>query len=155
MKKSNKLSFKKIIIILAFVFLIFNILWYGWRSSKFKDFSQNMEEFDPNTSFVSTDKSGYLYNVKYPDYLSFTGNLAVATPDGKVGLIIWPNIAKGYEFGVQIEDGESYNIKVDSQFKPYNKNFSKIVGKYKDDLNNLVKKAESFWNIELLESANS
>lgn len=155
MKNSNKISPKKILSYLAIVFVVFNIFWYTWRSSKFKDFSQDMQEFDPNTSFVSTDKAGYLYNVKYPDYLSFTGNLAVASPDGKAGLIIWPNIVRGYEFGVQIEDGETYNIKVDSKFKAYDKNFSKIVGKYKDDLNNLVKKAESFWNIELLESANS
>lgn len=43
-----------------------------------------MDEQISINSFVTGNDQGYTYNVKRPSYLSFTGNLAVATVDDEV-----------------------------------------------------------------------
>lgn len=59
--------------------------------------------------YAAKDCDGFDYSVKWPDYLSFTGNFAVGFPGTSEdpftdGLIIWPKIFGGYEYGVILKD---------------------------------------------------
>ena len=77
---------KKIIVCIVLsslvLFILYNVFWIGWRINKY---SQYIDEFQTFTKYMSYfyDDDQYLYNVKLPDYLSYTGNLCVATHDGK------------------------------------------------------------------------
>ena len=67
--------------------------------------SDGMEAAEFNTvlgkRYLYMDADRYDYLVKYPDYLSFTGNMSVGSPAASENpftdaLIIWPTIAGEY-----------------------------------------------------------
>ena len=70
--------------------------------------------------YIHTDEDGYDYAVKYPEYLSFTGNLSVGLPADEYNpftdfLIVWPKIFGGYEYGVSVtKNGQGYQIYVNA-----------------------------------------
>lgn len=56
------------------LFALYNLSWLYLTRTKYNQFSNDMQEIMANRTYVKQE-DGYLYNVKYPDYLSFTGNL--------------------------------------------------------------------------------
>lgn len=135
-----------VIIIIVFFFIMYNVFWFCWRNARYNGYTDNLDTFREHYSYVLTAEDGYLYNVKLPDYLSFTGNLCVATPDGRVALIIWPKIFRGYSYGVQIEkDGEIYSIELNEDLKSNQSEYNNLVGENQDTVSLLMEKAENMW----------
>ena len=72
-----------LIILLAAVLLL-NLLWFGWRHIAYSRYDGGMTRTEMSSalfpSYAAKDEDGFDYSVKYPDYLSVTGNLAVGFP---------------------------------------------------------------------------
>ena len=147
----NKTKVKKILIIVLvvlFLFVIYNSIWLTWRYFRYTDYTDNMEVFIENTSYIYTDEEGYDYNVKLPDYLTYTGNLCVAVPDGKYALIIWPNAFDGYEYGVQLEiDDDTYSIMLNEDFSAQDSQFDDIIYEYSETISDLYERSVNQWDI--------
>ena len=148
--------FLKIILVILILFILINIIWFCWRAIKYNSYSKGM---DKNTSYsifvpkyLKNDKEGFSYSVKYPDYLSFTGNLAISMPSEDYfsdSLIIWPNL-KGYEYGLILYDEENneYMIDVDENKNPKDSEYKEIANDHKDNIDILFEKANEFWNLK-------
>ena len=138
------------IIILLFVF--YNLFWYAVVWNKYSGFIDNMKELYWHRTYVIDDFEGYTYNVKIPDYLSYTGNLGIhASQNSDCALLIWPGIFKETEYGVFIEDGDgrSYAIELteNHEAKPdaTEKEFQ-LVDEYKEKIDLLFDLAALQWS---------
>ena len=105
--------------------------------------------------YLKNDKEGFSYSVKYPDYLSFTGNLAISMPSEdddyfSDALIIWPNLLKGYEYGLILYDEENneYMIEIDENKNPKDSEYKEIVNDHKDNIDILFEKADEVWKLK-------
>ena len=74
----------KIILAAVIVFAAYNVVWFAWSHVKYGKLSDGMKKEDFGSfvtpRYVYTDTDGYDYLVKYPDYLTFTGNISVGCP---------------------------------------------------------------------------
>ena len=148
----------KIILCILLLFVMINACWYVWRMVKYDPFTKGMEKSEIPEFLVpryySMDADGYDYSVKYPDYLSFTGNLCVGLPttDENVFtdfLIIWPKLFDRYEYGVSLNaEGETYQIYINSDGSPVDPRYSEIVNEYKDTIDDLLSRAKEMWDID-------
>ena len=146
MKKGKKLIVCIVLSSLV-LFILYNVFWIGWRINKY---SQYIDEFQTFTKYMSYfyDDDQYLYNVKLPDYLSYTGNLCVATHDGKYALLIWPKFGDEYEYGVQLEiNKEVYSIMINKNIRTYDPQYQELISPYQDTIEDLFNKANEMWNI--------
>lgn len=152
---------KKVLAVVLFViavFLIINIVWYIGRENKYSDYSKGMNEsmlstfLTPRYDFV--DEEGFTYGVKYPDYLSNTGNLSVAFPavdDNPYtdGLIVWID-GKKYEYGVILYDNENqYMVEIDESGNELNEEDHAVVEDHKENIILLLNKAKKYWNLKV------
>ena len=116
--KTKKKSSKTTLIILltvVFLFIVYNIVWGLVIQNKYGVYITGMDEIYSLRTYAIADKDGYTYNVKIPDYLSYTGNLGVQpSSGGECALLIWPGIGKETEFGVFIpaENGRMRAVKL-------------------------------------------
>lgn len=108
----KKRIFKEIIIAFGIVIVIFNMIWL-YNYSLFKEFNNGLEEYKKFQTY-STYEDGYSYNLKFPSYLSFVGNLAVSVHDGdnSYTLIIWPSRFKDTKYGVMVPEGHGGNVSI-------------------------------------------
>ena len=105
--------------------------------------------------YLKNDKEGFSYSIKYPDYLSFTGNLAISMPSEDYdfytdSLIIWPNFFKDYEYGVILydENNNEYMIEVNENKEPKEPEYQEIIDIHKENIDILFDKANEFWNLK-------
>lgn len=143
----------RVVIVVILCFALVNLVWIIWREIKYSRFTDGIEKnyfsqfMIPR--YACEDVDGYDYLVKYPDYLSLTGNLCVGTPDKIDGLIIWPLFGGGYEFGILIEnDGIQYQIYLDDEGSPIEEADRDIVEICQEEIDILFAKAKSRWNLE-------
>ncbi|GLB61477.1 hypothetical protein [Cytobacillus sp. NCCP-133] len=146
----KNISLKNIIIFVVSIFVIWNISWFLITTIKYHKF---VEVIPKNEFGVHVkEKDDYLYNVKKPGYLHFTGNLGVAKTNSMDGLIIWPLLFGGYEYGIRLQnDGEVFEIYVDENMKPIDKEDKVAVQQVeenKDEIEKLISKANEIWNLE-------
>ncbi|MDD7306137.1 MAG: hypothetical protein PUG67_06080 [Peptoniphilaceae bacterium] len=147
MKDKKNSNIVKIVKYAILLFIIYNMIWLLNVLVRYKPYTKGFETFEKNKSYYSVGKNGYVYNVKYPNYLSFTGNMAISKDNDRIGLIIWPKIFGNFDLGLQInEDNEIYSYILDAKRKDYNKS---IIEKNRDDIEDLKKKAENKFNIDL------
>ncbi len=147
----------KIILAAVILFAAYNIIWLTWSHIKYGKLSDGMEKGDFSSfvtpRYVYTDVDGYDYLVKYPDYLSFTGNMTVGSPttEGNVftdALIIWPKVSGGYDYGVLLyENDMEYAIYIDSNGNALSKEDEDIVSRHSDSIRNLLMMADERWDI--------
>ena len=151
-------KFLKIILVIVILFVLINIVWFSWRAIKYNKYSKGMNKNKTYTIFVpkylKNDKEGFSYSVKYPDYLSFTGNLAISMPSEDYdyysdSLIIWPTL-NGYEYGVILYDEKNneYMIEIDENKKPKDVEYKEVINDHKDNIDVLFDKASEFWNLK-------
>ena len=156
MKKTKKTVLKGILCLLA-LFLLFNVGWYVWRAVKYGAYAEGMEVnpipewLVPRYKLIDAD--GYDYGLKYPDYLSFTGNMSVGTPaeDDPFSdfLIVWPKPAGGYTYGVALtEDGKGYQIYIGADGSAVDPEYAGIVARHQDTIDELLRRAEAMWDLE-------
>ena len=107
-------------VILA-LFGLYNLIWYTVVWNKYGKLTEGMKELYYHRTYVIDELDGYTYNVKIPDYLSFTGNLGIQkSQDSDCALIIWPGIFKETEYGVFLEEenGRSYAVELTADAEP-------------------------------------
>ena len=67
-----------VLIALISAFLLLNLIWLGWRYMAYSGFAEGMTRTDMSSplfpTYTAKDEDGFDYTVKYPDYLSLTGN---------------------------------------------------------------------------------
>jgi len=142
--------------ILFALFVLLNISWFAWRSVKYAPYGEGMEY--NNLSFMvprykMTDEDGYDYSIKYPDYLTSTGNLCVGIPASDENmftdaLIIWPLVTGGYEYGILLHDEDnSYQIYVDENGNALDDSCDVIIEQHRSNIDSLLDKASAVWNI--------
>ncbi len=157
MKTAKKSVLRAAICILA-LFLLINAGWYVWRSVKYGSYSKGMEKNEipewlvPRYKYSDAEK--FDYGVKYPDYLSLTGNLSVGMPVTGEDfftdfLVIWPKVFGGYEYGVSVEvDGEDRQIYIKADGSAVHPEDNWIVERCRDHIDALLNKAKAMWDLE-------
>ena len=157
MKTGNRKVLKVITMVLS-VFILFNIFWYAWRDMKYASYINEMEENDIQSwivpRYMHVDAEGYDFTVKYPDYLSFTGNLAVGLPSLDNNpftdfLVIWPKVLGGYEYGASLTvDGVNYQIMINEDGSAVDSQYSEIAAISKETIDLLLHKANEKWDLK-------
>ena len=138
-----------------------DLAWLGWRHIVYSQYTDEMTQTAMSTAVVPRyackDIDGFDYSVKYPDYLSTTGNLAVGFPGTDDdpftdGLIIWPKLFGGYEYGVilnSLEDGgDGYMFYIDPQGNAVEAEYQLIAEKYEEVIAQLLERAGLMWNLD-------
>lgn len=141
-----------VLFVLLVLFGLYNILWFAVVGSTYRDFLPGMKEIYPLSTYAIDDLDGYTYNVKIPDYLSFTGNLGVQPSCvGEAALIIWPGILKDTEYGVIIPtEGGSFRkvyLTQDGTVLPEApEDIRALVAQNRDTIDELFARAEILWD---------
>ena len=147
-----------IVLAAAGVFALHNVLWFAWSHIQYGKYSGGMEKAEFSNfitpRYLCTDADRYDYLVKYPGYLSFTGNMSVGLPtsDGNFfsdALIIWPKLGGGYELGALLydEDGASYSVYIDAEGNALSKEDEDAVSRHCENIRDLLIKADQRWGI--------
>ena len=149
------------LLVLPAVFILLNLIWFGWRHMAYSGFAEGMSHTDMSSplfpTYAAKDEDGFDYTVKYLDYLSLTGNLAVGFPGTEEnpitdGLIIWPQCMGGYEYGVMLnsreEDGSGYMFYVDAQGNAVDESYQSIAEEYRKVILELMERAENAWSLD-------
>lgn len=152
---------KTALLALLAVFILLNLLWFGWRHMAYAGFAKGMTRTEVSSflfpTFATKDEDGFDYTVKYPDYLSLTGNLAVGFPGTEEdpftdGLIIWPKALGGYEYGVMLnsreDDGSGYMFYIDAQGNAVDGEYQPVAEEYREVIDELLERAGSAWSLE-------
>lgn len=157
MKTGNRKVLKVITLVLS-VFVLFNIFWYAWRDMKYDSYINEMEENELSSWIVPrykhVDEEGYDYSVKYPDYLSFTGNMSVGLPSLDNNpftdfLVIWPKVFGGYEYGASLTvDGVNYQIMINEDGSAVDSQYNEIAAMSKETIDLLLHKANEKWDLK-------
>lgn len=145
--------------LLALLVLV-NLLWFGWSRIKYSAYTENLQKIESPSVIVprygANDGDDFDYSVKYPDYLSLTGNLAVGFPASQDdpftdGLIIWPKVFGGYEYGVILvsreDDSEGYMFYIDAQGNAIEEENQEAAEQYSGVISELLSKAKAFWDL--------
>lgn len=148
----------KIILAIVILFAVCSAVWFGWSRNKYGRYSGGMKEA-PFSNFISphyiyTDDNKYDYLVRYPDFLSLTGNLSVGLPSKKDevftdALIIWPKMSGEYELGVLLydEDGTSYSVYINQEGNALSEEDGDAVSRHSDNIRELLDAADERWDI--------
>ena len=148
----------KIVLIAVIVFAVFNAVWFAWSHITYGELSEGMEAAEFNTLFDKryfySDADRYDYSVKYPGYLSFTGNMSVGIPttgDNPFtdALIIWPKLTGGYELGALLydEDGTGYSVYIDEKGNALSEEDEEVLLRHGENIRILLAKADERWDI--------
>lgn len=148
----------RIALIIAIVFAAYNAVWFAWARIKYGKLAAGMEKAEFSNPvvprYIYTDKDHYDYLVKYPDYLSFTGNMSVGLPGVNENpftdaLIIWPKITGKYELGMLLydEDGTGYSVYIDAGGNALFEEDKDAVTRHREAIKDLLMKADEKWNI--------
>lgn len=160
----KKRNWKKILLIALGIVLIavilLNALWFAWSRITYGRYTAdlNMDKTEWHSFLVprywKQDGDGFDFSVKYPDYLSTTGNLCVGCPSETAGdfftdsLIIWPKAFGGYDYGLILyEEDTQYQIYVDSSGKPLDSAYDEVVERHRENADLLFAKAENLWQL--------
>lgn len=156
MRLGKKAAIRAALCLLA-LFVLFNICWFVWRAEKYGAYIEGMETNYFSTRivprYIYTDADGYDYGVKYPDYLSLTGNLCVGLPTSEEDvftdfLVIWPKFSGGYEYGVSVEaDGVEHQIYINADGSAVHKEDSGIVDRCQENIDALLLRARGMWDL--------
>jgi hypothetical protein len=149
---SKFFTFKRVIIIVIVLFLILNAIWYIFTTQRYSPFTDAVPLNDMGIHYI--EKEGYSYSVKKPDYLYYTGNLAVNHPDRESSLIIWPEVNGKYTLGFRLQENEeAFEIYLDEKLTPLEEYedtdvASQKVKEHQKEINDLFSKADQMWNIK-------
>lgn len=157
---------KKGIIIISVAFVLYNILWVFYVNYRYNPFC---ERFEKGSNIFRKD--GFTFYVDKPNYLSFTGNIAICedvivsygqTEAYVADLVIWPKGLDQYEVGVSVgvttvnveehaAHTEYINILLDENggLKEYSAENALLLEDYKDKIDHLYELAFDMWGLRL------
>lgn len=146
----KKINGKRIFILIILAVVTLNLSWLLITTIKYNKFVKIVPKNEFGLYFIVED--GYIYNVKKPAYLQYTGNLGVSNPEKGELLLIWPLMSGGYKYGFRLqEDGSTYEIYVDENMNPIYKDDTEDVKKieeHKSDIETLFSKSNEMWNLK-------
>lgn len=149
MKKRGKLW--TVLLVIVGLFVLYNLVWLLLVWNTYHGFTEGMRELQPCQTYVIDEKDGYTYNVKIPDYLSFTGNLGVHPyEDSEYALIIWPGIFKETTCGAFLPtpNGASQGVMLTADGMPEEdapEQIKQLVAENREALDLLFAKAREQW----------
>lgn len=156
--KTRKKKVLKAVLGLLVLFLVINAGWFGWRTVKYGSYCRDWEKNPFATwivpRYIYVDDDGYDYGVKYPDYLTFTGNMSVGLPSVDDNpftdfLIIWPKASGEFEYGVSLTKGsQAYQVYINSDGTAVYPEDSKMAEEYQDTINDLLNRAKRMWDLD-------
>lgn len=142
-------NMKNILILIISIFAVWNLSWYLITTIKYHKFVEVIPKYK---GVYIKKEDDYLYNVKKPAYLHFTGNLGVAKSESMDGLIIWPLLFGGYKYGIRLQtDDGVYEIYVDEKINLINKDdavAAQQIEKYKSEVEELFSNANKMWHLK-------
>lgn len=152
----KKIFKKKLIITVGVIIILFgtyNLIWYKIVFDKYNNYIVDMKEIYANRTYAIDNKDGYTFNVKIPDYLSFTGNLGVQPYEGGgCSLIIWPGIFEETTYGVFItsDNGRNQSVMLTEERMPLSdapEHIKQLVEENRDEINVLFDQAFDLWQV--------
>jgi hypothetical protein len=149
----KKMRIQKILLLISIsIFALFNISWFLITSIKYQPYIEVIPKNEYGF-YGFTDEEGYNYNVKKPDYLSYTGNLGITDKNNEFALIIWPKMFGKYKYGLRIQkDNEAYEIYVNENLEPIlqedNESIKSLIEKYKPEISKLFTTAKETWDLK-------
>lgn len=159
LKTTKRKIIRKALLIVLGVFtiwLLVPVVWLAWSRTTYSKYCDGMIPNEFSNIIVPrycTVDSDYTYLVKYPDYLSLTGNLGITANDTSknvVGFLIWPPRCGKTEYGIIIkEDQVNYRIYTDSNGKPIDAKYQDIVNRYADEVDKIVQAANTMWDSKI------
>lgn len=145
------IKLKKFLVFIVLLYATWNLIWFLLIAIKYHKFVEVIPKNEWGLHFIKKE-DGYIYSVKKPSYLRFTGNLGISNNENQEALIIWPLISGGYEYGFRIQkNGVAYEIYVDENMEPIHKDDKVAIQKvkeYKAELEELLSKANEMWQLE-------
>ncbi len=149
---------KRILVTVVLLAVALHVAWFAWREIRYGQYTPGMEPQEFSTWIVPRycwkDEDGYDYSVKYPDYLSLTGNLAVGSPaEGDDpftdALIIWPKWTGGYGYGLLLYDQQdAWQVEIDQEGNPLDPQWEAVVEAHREQVDTLLDKAKTHWVLD-------
>lgn len=156
--------------IICSLFLMYNIVW-GINCYQYRKYEKKVGYDEQRQSYV-IEKDGYLFSVFRPDYLSFTGNLAInkriiygdKQEYNYIDMLIWPTLTGKFTVGIMIKHettsqsetsmqvkGDSVDLEFDEKgaLVPECAHLEKDYLEHKDEIEKLYSMAEEMWGIKL------
>ena len=143
---------KRITAVLLALFVAYNLFWVAVVGSVYRDFLPGTREVYPLRTYAIDDLDGYTFNVKIPDYLSFTGNLGVQPKEGgQCALIIWPGIFRETRYGafLPVGEGNFYGVYLTEDGKALPdapERIRRLVEENREDIDELFTRADTLWD---------
>ncbi len=145
-------NISEILLALILIWILLSLVWFAWSRKTYSKYTDGMVRNELSNFIVPryyTEDEDYTYFVKYPFYMSLTGNLAVTSKNeesGVVALLIWPKLNGDKEYGLIINEGSvQYQIYNDSSGKAVDKEYEDIVEKHNEEVVKIIKAAEAVW----------
>ncbi|WP_413405569.1 hypothetical protein [Paenibacillus amylolyticus] len=146
--KSKK--FRNISLTILSVAVVYVGIWFSIVTVQYKPYTDAVPKNEFGVNHFKKD--GYYFNVKKPDFLSYTGNLGVVNEDGTASLIIWPSLFEKNEYGVRLEkDGLAFESMINENLEPIvnvDSPENKKINEYKPQMEMLFAKAREVWELE-------
>lgn len=144
---------KRILVLVIFIlYAFYNLVWIANAYYVYYPFTEKVSKHESGIYVYYDSKTNYTYNVKFPNYLSFTGNIGVVDDKGS-GLIVWPGFfGKNYKYGFRISDGKKvYSMYVDDDMNliDADDNLKTIFESNNDKMKKLWEEAHNLWKEEL------
>ena len=144
---------KTVFLIAVSIWLALSSVWFIWSRVFFSKYCNGMQQNEFSNiitpRYYKNDEQ-YTYFVKYPDYLSIAGNLAVSVRNDEAGVqafLIWPVLFGEKKFGLMIADETgSYQIYTDKDGNPIDDVYNEITDKYSSEIADIVAAANNVWN---------
>lgn len=147
----KKITVSKFLAVLLSIFLLWNFIWLANYLTYYK-FTKGYEK---KQNIFNKFDNDFVFTVKFPEYLSFTGNLAVSNVD--ISIIIWPGyFSKGkYEYGIILQNEDNsgaYSYYVDEnlvydEFRNTDTRNDELIEKNKKGIEALLLLIRKEWNI--------
>lgn len=149
-----KKNLKKVVTGILVLALAYSLIWFANSKYVYAPYTKEVPKHESGLYVLHDEKTNYIYNVKTPEFPSFTGNLGVSDNEGS-GLIIWPGFfGKNYDYGARIKDGDSiYQIKLDKDMNLIDKdeNLKEVYNRNKELIDDMYESAEKVWKIDFSE----
>ena len=139
---------KYICIALGVCIIVYHIFWI-YNYLLFTKYVDGLDELVKFQSY-SVLEDDFIYHVKFPYYLYFTGNLAVSTKDSEYTLIIWPSRFRDTRYGVRIpfENNGFTEIMLNQELKSEYAEDQIYIDENKEQIEELFYRASERWIIE-------
>ena len=139
-------------IVVLVIFVVYNLIWAINAYIVYRPYTKQVPKHESGIYAYHNPDLNLTYNVRFPDYLSFTGNIGVSDNDGS-GLIIWPGfMGRKYEYGLRInENGTVYSIYVDESMNCISQDGEQIsiLERNEEKVHHLQKGLNEVWDDEM------